>query len=84
MKEYTIGTLNLEMNKRIYNIHINLKWMKEYTFMFMNVHKKYAIYGKGDEGQNGTRKHFLKWQKLWTWEECSLVTQENAFSKDFL
>ena len=29
--------------------------MKEYTFTFMNIHKKHTIYGKGDEGQSGTR-----------------------------
>ena len=28
--------------------------MKEYTFMFMNVHKKHTIYEKGDKGQRGT------------------------------
>ena len=44
--------------------------MKEYPFMFMNVHKKYAIYGKGDEGQKGTKvkrgheEHFENGKKL--------------------
>ena len=31
--------------------------MKGYTFMFMNVHKKHAIYGKWDEGQRGEIKN---------------------------
>ena len=38
--------------------------MKEYTFMFMNVHKKHTIYGKGDEVKRGQEEHFLKWLKL--------------------
>ena len=37
--------------------------MKEYTFIFMNVHKKHAIYGKGDEGQRGTRRTLPKMAK---------------------
>ena len=40
------------------NIHILiLKLMKEYTFMFMNVHKKHTIYGKGGEDQRGDNKN---------------------------
>ena len=31
--------------------------MKEYTFMFMNVHKKHTIYGKMDEDQRGDKKY---------------------------
>ena len=37
--------------------------MKEYTFMFLNVHRKYAIYGKGDEGQRGTIRTLPKMAK---------------------
>ena len=37
--------------------------MKEYTFMFMNVHKKYTIYGKGDEDQRGTIRTLPKMVK---------------------
>ena len=37
--------------------------MKEYTFMFMNVHKKHTIYGKGDEDQRGTIKTLPKMVK---------------------
>ena len=37
--------------------------MKEYTFMFMNVHKKHTIYGKGDEDQRGTIRTLPKMVK---------------------
>ena len=37
--------------------------MKGYIFMFMNVHKKHAIFGKGYEGQRGTRRTLPKMAK---------------------
>ena len=37
--------------------------MKEYTFMFMNVHKKHTIYGKGDEDQRETLRTLPKMVK---------------------
>ena len=39
--------------------------MKEYTFMFMNVHKKHALYGKGDEDQRGTIRTLPKMVKTY-------------------
>ena len=42
--------------------------MKEYTFVFMNVHQKHAIYGKGDEGQRGERRTLLKMAKTMNME----------------
>ena len=37
--------------------------MRRYTFMFMNVHKKHTIYGKGDEDQRGTIRTLPKMVK---------------------
>ena len=42
--------------------------MKGYTFMFMNVHKKHIIYGKGDEGQRGIIKTLPKMAKTMNME----------------
>ena len=42
--------------------------MKEYTFIFMNIHKKHTIYGKGDEGQRGTRRTLPKMVKTMNME----------------
>ena len=42
----------LEINEWIYTYE-SWNWMKEYTFMFMNAHKKHTIYGKGDGDQRG-------------------------------
>ena len=39
--------------------------MKEYTFIFMNVHKKHTIYGKGDEDQRGTIRTLPKMVKTY-------------------
>ena len=36
---------------------------KKYTLMFLNVHRKYAIYGKGDESQRGTIRTLPKMTK---------------------
>ena len=54
-----IKTRNKWMNTHLWI----LKWMKEYTFMFMNVHKKHTIYGKGDEDQRGTIRTLPKMVK---------------------
>ena len=37
--------------------------MKEYTFIFLNVHRKYVIYGKGDECQRVTIRTLPKMAK---------------------
>ena len=37
--------------------------MKEYTFMFMIIHKKHTIYGKWDEDQRGTIRTLPKMVK---------------------
>ena len=66
MNEYTL--MNLEMNERIYN-------------MFMNVHKKYAIYRKGDEGQRGTRRTLPKMAKTMNMGRMFL---KSVFSKHFV
>ena len=55
--------------------------MKGYTFMFMNVHKKHTIYGKGDEGQRGTRRTLPKIAKTKNMEGMFLIS---VFSKHFV
>ena len=55
--------------------------MKEYTFMFMNVHKKYTIYEKGDEYQRGTIRTLPKMVKTMNKGRMFL---KNVFSKHFV
>ena len=55
--------------------------MKEHTFMFMNVHKRHSIYGKGDEGQRGTRRTLPKMVKTMNIEGMFLIS---VISKHFV
>ena len=48
--------------------------------MFMNVHKKHTIYGKGDEDQRGTIRTLPKMAKTY---EHGRMFLRSVFSKHF-
>ena len=55
--------------------------MKEYTFMFMNVHNKHTIYGRWDEDQRGTIRTLPRMVKTMNKRRMFL---KNVFSKHFV
>ena len=58
--------------------------MKEYTFMFMNVHKKHTIYGKWDEDQRGTIRTLPKMEKIMNMEGMFVGDSSKSLFKAFL
>ena len=69
MQECTIYTLRLEINERIY------------IYVHECPIETCYLWEKGMKVKGGQEEHFLKWKKLWTWKECSLVAQESVFSR---
>ena len=57
--------------------------MKEYTFMFMNIHKKHTIYRKGDEGQRGKRRTLPKMEKTMNMEGMFFGDSRKCLFKAF-
>ena len=57
--------------------------MKKYTFMFLNVHREYAIYGKGDECQRGTIRTLPKMAKLMKMEGMFFGGSRKCLFKTF-
>ena len=58
----------LKMNEEIYFcVHESWKWMKKWVFIWNMSFKE-----KGMNVKREKEEHFPKWQKLRTWDECSL------------